>query len=139
MANTLKYLSKDIGAGNVAVYKNFSCQLSGAYVNSGGAANIGTPGELLSFNAATVANFAPRPRIPAGPPAARLPVQTDFQVFLPQGYDAVIEQNATLPTPANFVLRIFTTAGTELGAGNYPAALITEAFLIKVRIPAKYA
>lgn len=137
MANTLTYISKDLGAGNPQIYKNFSCQLSGNYTSSGGVQ--GVAGEILSFNTAAYTGKPARIRIPAGPPAARLPVNTDFQVFLPQGYDGQIEQNAVSPTPNNFILRIFTAGGTELGAGAYSAALAAEPFLIKVRMPQKYA
>lgn len=144
MANTLTYLNKDKGAGSV-IYKNFSCLLSGNYVNSGGATAIGTPGEVLSFNTAVVNGKPVRPRIPStmNGSTANLPSNTDFIIpEQPQGYTIQIERNATAPTANNYVARIFTAgsgaaAPAELGAGAYPAGLTAAAFVIKCRIPLK--
>ena len=139
MAASLSFLNKDIGAGNNIVWKNFQCTLSGNYTNSGAAANVGTPGETLSFNTALNPKYLSRPRIPNGGSTGQLLAASDFIVQLPQGYDGIVEKNATNPTANNYVLRIFTTSATELNAGAYPAALIAEPFLIKVRVPSKYA
>ena len=136
MSAQLTFLGNSVGPHEVV--KRFSCQLAANYTNSGGAGNVGTPGETISFNTALNPKFAARPRIPAGPPAARLPLNTDIKCYLPQGYDAVVEMNAVAPTPNNYVLRIFTTSATELAAGAYPAALLLEPFLIEVRVPLRY-
>lgn len=144
MASALTYLNKQLGAG-APVSKRFSVQLSGNYTNSGGAANIGTPGETLSFNTATVNGKPARPRIPTtlNGSTKPLPANTDFEIFLPQGYSGQVEQNATNPTANNYVLRIFAAgsgaaAPVELASGAYPAALTDAPFLVTVRIPLKY-
>jgi hypothetical protein len=44
------------------------------------------------------------------------------------GYGLSLQQGATSPTMANFVLRIYTSAGTELGTGSaIPSALFAAA------------
>ena len=57
MANTLTYLRKKKSVGNT-VTKVFQCLLSGSYVQSSG---IGTPGETLAFNSATLNGYPERP------------------------------------------------------------------------------
>lgn len=60
-----------------------------------------------------------------------LPSNSDITCEVaPQGYagDLVLQQAAANPTMANFVLRIYTAEGTELGAGvAIPAALFAAA------------
>lgn len=136
MANALTLVGKTILPHEV-VWR-FTCQLSGSYTNSGAVGNVGTAGETLNFNGAANPNKLARPKIPSGPPAARLPLSSDIKLFLPLGYDGEVEQNAVAPTPANFILRLFTTAGTELGNGGYSAALAAYPFLIEVRAPLRY-
>jgi len=142
MANALAYLRSD-RAVSTFVFKVFTCTLSGNYTNGGA---IGVPGETLSFNTATVTGKPSRPRIPnvLNGSTSPLPKNTDFEVFVPNGYSAQVEQNATSPTAANYALRIFAAgsgnaAPVELASGAYPAALTAAPIVIKVRIPAKYA
>lgn len=55
----------------------------------------------------------------------RLPTNEDItQEVLPSGYSVTLQQAAAAPTMKNFVLRIWTAPGTELGTGsNIPAGL----------------
>lgn len=139
MANQLTLNEKPQSISNVATWE-FLCQLSGSYVQG---AAVGVPGETLNFNAALNPNKLERAKIPAAP-AGRLPAFDDIEVVnTMQGYQAVVERNATLPTPANFVLRIFTAgsgnaAPVELSAGAYPAALTANAIVIIVTAPSRY-
>jgi hypothetical protein len=141
MANTLTYIGKDLGAG-AQVYKRFKCALSGNYAQG---AAIGVPGETLGFNTAAYNGTPARPRIPStvNGSTAALPKNTDFEVFVPDGYTAQVEQNAANPTANNYALRIFAAgsgnaAPVELASGAYPAALTAAPILIKVRVPLKY-
>lgn len=46
------------------------------------------------------------------------------QLVLPNGYVVTLQQGATLPTMKNFVVRIWTAPGTELGTNsNIPSGL----------------
>lgn len=140
MANVLTFIGRKLNMPTT-VTKRFSCQLSGSYTQGGG---IGIPGEVLSFNTAAYTGRPARIKIPAGPPAGNLPLNTDFEVVsVPTGYSAQVERNATAPTPNNFVLRIFAAgsgnaAPVELSAGAYPAALTSAPLVIEVLLPAKY-
>lgn len=140
MANVLTFLNRRLNMPTT-VTKRFKCVLSGSYVNGGA---IGVAGEVLSFNTALNPQIASRTKIPAGPPAARLPANTDIEVAnVPNGYLAQVEQNAVLPTPNNFILRIFAAgsgnaAPVELSAGAYPAALTSAPLVIEVNMPAKF-
>jgi hypothetical protein len=141
MANTLTYIGKDLGAG-AEVYKRFTCALSGNYAQGGA---IGTPGETLAFNSAAYNGKPSRPRIPSvvNGSTSALPKNTDFEVFVPDGFTAQVEQNAANPTANNYALRIFFAGSgnadpVELGTGAYPAALTAAPILIKVRVPLKY-
>jgi len=136
MSLALTLLSKKRAVGNKITYQ-YKGVLSNNYTNSGGVGNVGTPGETVNFDAATNPNLVARPKLPRGP-AAKLPANTDCRVYLPNGYDGQIEQNANNPTAANYVLRLFTTAATELGAGAYPAGLTAEPLVIEVDVPSKY-
>lgn len=138
MANVLTLVSKIILPHQVQW--NFSCLLSGSYVSSNN--TIGTPGETLNFNAALNPYKLGRPKIPAGPPAARLPTAQQCEVTNTiNGFAGIVEPNATLPTPANFVLRLYTSGGTEMTAQAYSssgALLLTEPFLIQITAPLRY-
>jgi hypothetical protein len=48
-----------------------------------------------------------------------LPPNTAFFVPPLYGFTFQVEQNAALPTPANYVLRIFASDGTEVSSGTY--------------------
>lgn len=138
MSATLTLLRKKRGVKTTITYE-YQCVLSGSYTNSGAVGNVGTPGETLNFAAALNPNKIARPKLPSGP-AGKLPANTDFRITrIPAGYDGQVEQNATAPTTANFVLRLFTTAATELSGAGYPAGL-TEAtgLIIEVDVPSKY-
>ncbi len=144
MANTITYLNSRRAAGDNIIVKRYKVVLTGSYV-SGGA--IGTPGETLDFTKVLNPGYAARPRIPGGP-AAKLPANTDFHVaVVPGGYAAQVEQNATLPTTANYVLRIFAGGSgaatpAELASGTYASvgpALTASPVIIEVQVPLKYA
>lgn len=142
MANALKYLNKERSAGSPFIRKNFQCTLSGNYLTSGALANIGIAGEILSFNTASYPPGAHRVRIPNVLNGSTSPLvpNTNFRpspLALPCGYVGQIEQNAVAPTANNYILRIFTPAGTELGSGAYPAGLL-QPFVIGVLVPSKY-
>lgn len=142
MPNTIKFLGTRRAAGNNNVIKRYQVTLSGSYT-AGGA--VGVAGETLNFNGVLNPGYAARVKLPSGPPAARLPANTDFAVAdSPAGYTGQIEQNAVAPTPANFVLRIFAggsgaAAPAELASGAYAAALIATPFVVEVQIPQKYS
>lgn len=139
MASALTAVRKKKGLGSFITLV-FQCVLSGNYTNSGGVGNAGTPGETLNFNGAANPLKLARFKLPQ-PLAGKLPPNTDIRVTrVPAGYDAQVEQNAANPTAANYVLRIFTTGGTELAGGAYPAGLLdATGLLIEVDIPNKYA
>jgi hypothetical protein len=141
MANTVQ-LNKKYTLPHAVIWE-FLITLTGTYPNQSGA--IGTPGETVNFNGASNPNKLARPKIPAGPPAARLPQTSDIKVLnAPAGYDAVVEQNAANPTPANFAMRVFAAgsgnaAPQELGTGaNYPATFANEPWVVHVYAPLKY-
>lgn len=139
MANVLTLNEKPVSLSNVAQWE-FFCQLSGSYVQGGAQ---GVPGETLNFNGALNPSKFERAKIPSAP-AGRLPDFDDIEVVNTlQGYQAVVERNATLPTAANFVLRIFTAgsgaaAPVELSAGAYPAGLTAKPVVIVVTSPSRY-
>src|ERR1700690_160886 len=146
MSNTLKLIRRKKSAGSSIITYVYQCLLSGSYVNGGA---IGTPGETLNFDTATNPNFVSRPKLPRGP-SGKTPAASDVRITrIPGGFDAQIEQNATLPTPANFVLRIFTAgsgnaAPVEMSAGTYasngPAlSADTTGLIIEVDVPSKYS
>lgn len=135
MANSV-VLNRKIILKGFAIWE-FLITLSGNYVNSGGV--VGTPGESVNFNGATNPNMLARPKIPAGPPAGRLPATSDCNVMnAVAGFDAVVEQNAVNPTPANFAMRLFSSGGNEMAAGAYSAAQKAEPYIVHVYAPLKY-
>lgn len=135
MANTI-VLNKKYLLPHVVIWE-FLVTLSANYVSSNN--TIGTPGETLNFNGASNPNYIARPKIPAGPPAGRLPGNNDVKVLnAVDGYDAIVEQNAANPTPANYVMRIFSSGNTELGAGAYSAAQKAEPYIVQVSAPLKF-
>lgn len=71
----------------------------------------------------TVTNPKGYPRAKWSSPA--LPMNGDIlQILDPSGYVLTLQQGATAPTMKNFVVRIWTAPGTELGTNsNIPAAL----------------
>lgn len=145
MANTLTLLRKKRAAGSNVVTYVFQCVLSGSYV-SGGA--IGTAGETLNFNSASNPRFLNRPKLPTAP-SASIPAATDIRITrVPGGFDAQIEKNAVLPTPSNYVLRLFGAGSgaavpAELASGTYASVgpLLVEAtgLVIEVDVPSKFA
>jgi len=139
MPNTITLIGKVVLPYKVQY--NFTVLLSGSYTSSN--ATIGVPGETLNFNAAANPNKLARPKIPSGPPAARLPVATDCEVVNSvAGFTGIVEPNAVAPTPANFVLRLYTSGGTEMTAQAYNTSaplLLTEPFMVQITVPKKYA
>jgi len=135
MANTVQ-LNKKIIIKGLVIWE-FLITLSANYLNSGGV--IGTPGETINFNGASNPNFVARPKIPAGPPAGRLPLMQDIKVLNEiAGFSAIIEPNAVAPTPANYAMRIFGSGGNEMASGAYSAAQKAEPFVVHVYAPLKY-
>ena len=140
MANTLTLVKKII-LPHAAVFQ-FSCLLSGNYASSGGA--IGVPGETLNFNGAANPNKIARPKIPTvmNGSLAALPATVDCEVMNSVGgFSGVVERNAVSPTAANFVLRLFTSGGTEMTAqayNNSSANLLVEPFQIQITVPLRY-
>jgi len=136
MANALSIIDKRRDIGNRITFV-FQCLLSGSYVTS---TTIGVAGETLNFNAASNPKLIARPKLP-GSPAGVLPPNSAIKVVrCPDGYDALVEQNAVSPTQANYVLRLFTSGDTALGSGAYPAGVTgdTTGFIIEVTVPLKY-
>lgn len=146
MANTLTIVHKRRAAGDNRIAFVFKCILSGSYVQSSGiTTGIGSPGEILAFNNALNPNFIARPKLPSvlNGSLGALPQTNDVTIEgMPAGYSGRVERNATSPTANNFVLRIFTPAGTELTAGTYasvaPALIDTVGVIIACQVPAKY-
>jgi hypothetical protein len=145
MANQLTVSKKQKAAGDSRIIKSFTCVLSGSYLNSGGL--VGVAGEILNFNAALNPGLKERSKLPGviNGSLAALPANTDFTVAPLYGFTFVVERNAASPTPANYVLRIFSGAtGVELASGTYAAvaALLVAAgatpIVISVSIPLKY-
>lgn len=136
MANTTTLLEKRRVIGNYIVFV-FQVIVSGSYVQGGAA---GTPGETINLNAAANPQKIARPKLP-GAPAGKLPPNQDIVgTTEPGGYYPVLQQNASNPTQANYAMRVFTSGGTELGAGAYPAAITNDptGFVFEVRVPWKY-
>lgn len=142
-ANTITWLSNQRAAGENVVWKIFSVTLSGSYVQGGA---IGVKGEVLNFSAALNPGYGARAKLPGAINGSNgpLPANTAFEVPPVYGYEFQIEQNAVNPTTANYIMRIFSTGGTELASGTYAsvAANLVQAgaqpIIIKVRVPAKY-
>lgn len=135
MANTIK-LNRKIITKALVIWE-FLVSLNTNYLNSGGV--VGTPGETLNFNGASNPNMSARPKIPAGPPAGRLPAMQDIKVLNEvAGFSMIIEPNANAPTPANFAGRIFGSGGNEMASGAYSAAQQAEPFVVHVYAPLKY-
>jgi len=114
----MKYLNSARAAGDNIVTKRYAVTLTGSYT-AGGA--IGVAGEVLNFTTPSNAGYAARTKL-VSPPAAKLAANTDFTVICPGGFTGQIEQNATLPTAANFILRLFGG-----GSGNAAPAELTTA------------
>jgi len=138
MANILTLIDKQRAIGNKVIFR-FKVVLSGSYAQGGA---IGVPGETLSFNTALNPNYIARPKLP-GAPAGKLPANADFLLRnLPAGFDGRVEQNATLPTQANYALRLFSSGGTEISTGAYSSvgATLVDAtgITIEVTVPARY-
>ena len=143
-ADTLTYVGKRLGIGPKVV-KRFTYTLaSGNSYTNGGA--VGVAGLTLAFNSAALSGKPARPRIPNGGASGTLPANTDIVVVnTPNGYIGQVEQNATNPTAANYVLRIFAAGSgaavpAELASNTYAtyAGLTGSTFEIEVTIPAKY-
>lgn len=135
MANALAFIGKRIQISN-RIIKRFTCTLSGSYVQG---LAIGVAGETLAFNSATNTVKGARPKIPNGGATGQLVPATDIEVSaVPNGYAAQVELNAVSPTAANYVMRIFSSSGTELAAGAYPAGLTGAPMVIEVAVPTKY-
>jgi hypothetical protein len=151
-ANTLTWISNQRAAGDNIIYKIYSVALSGSYVQGGA---IGVKGEVLNFQTPLNPGYGARTKLPGviGLPNSTggttantdaLPASSAFEVPPVYGYEFQIEQNATNPTNANYIMRIFSTGGTELASGTYASvaadlvAAGAQPIIIKVRVPAKY-
>jgi hypothetical protein len=139
MSNTITYLRSKRAAGGI-VTKVFSVTVSGSYTQSSG---IGTPGETLAMNSAAVSGKPARPKIPStlNGSTSSLIANNAIRVSRnPDGYEGLVEQNASSPTAQNYVLRIFTNGNAELGSGTYPANLSgdTTGFIVEFDVSLKY-
>jgi hypothetical protein len=136
MANTVALIDKKRSVANWITFV-FQILVSGSYVTS---TTIGVAGETINFNGATNTKKIARPKLP-GAPAGVLPPNSRIRVTrAPDGYDALVEQNATLPTQANYVMRLFTSGDTALGSGAYAAGVTADltGFIVEVDVQAKY-
>lgn len=139
MSNTVTIVDKYKAAGGNKVVKVFKILVSGSYLTS---TTIGVAGETINFNAALNPNKIARPKIPStilGSTANLVPSSQIKVVRAPDGYDAIIEQNAVSPTGSNYVMRIFTSGDTALGSGAYAAGVTadTTGFIVEVVVPLK--
>ena|ERR1017187_3339454 len=143
MANTLTWISNERGAGNNIIWKRYSAVLSGSYIQGGA---IGVKGEVLNFQTALNSGYGSRTKLPGviNGSTSALPTASQFEVPPLYGFTFQVEQNATSPTTANYILRVFDSDGTEASSGTYAsvaAALVAagaQPIIIKVRVPAKY-
>lgn len=100
---------------------------TGSYVSSGGV--VGTLGDTVDFTATQNPTKKERPRPPGviNGSTANLPTNQQIEVTrTPAGFTAYVEQNATAPTLANFIFRLF--AGTTESSSTTYAA-ISAAFV----------
>lgn len=124
-------LIKEVGPRPGPSVRVYTFVPSGVYTQGNA---IGTAGETLNFLTAANPNGLPHSK----PGALPAPTDKDVQVIkCPGGYDAVVESNAVAPAITNLVLRFFTSGGTELGAGAYPAALLGQNVIIQMTTPQK--
>ncbi len=138
MANTVTILDKKRAAGGNKMTFVYQILVTLAYVTS---VTVGVPGETINFQTASNPKKIARGKLPGGP-AGVLPPNTAIRVTrAPDGYDALVEQNAVAPTTANYVMRLFTSGDTALGSGNYAAGILadTTGFIVEVDVPQKYA
>lgn len=113
------------------IVRRYTVLPAGSYVN-------GT-GETIDFTKALNPKFASRP-FPPQPPGGALPAASEAIVAsTPGGYDAVLTQAGANPTLKNFVLKYYTSGGTELGSGAYPAGLTAGNTIITVTTSRKYS
>ena len=142
-ANTLTWLSNQRAAGDNIVWKIYSIALSHSYAQSTG---IGTTGETLNFQTPLNPGYGARTKLPGviNGSTDALPTASQFEVPPVYGFTFKVEQNKTNPTTANYVMRIFTSDGTELASGTYASvaadlvAAGAQPIIVKCRVPAKY-
>jgi hypothetical protein len=142
-ANTLTWISNQRAAGENIIWKIYSVVLSGSYTQGG---SIGVKGEVLNFQTPLNPGYGARTKLPGVINGSNdaLPTASQFEVPPVYGYEFQIEQNATAPTTANYIMRIFSTGGTELSSGAYSAvaadlvAAGAQPIIVKCRVPAKY-
>jgi hypothetical protein len=142
-ANTLTWLSNNRAAGDNVIWKIYSVVVSGSYTQGGA---IGVKGEVLNFSAPLNPGYGARSRLSGviNGSTDALPANSQFEVPPLYGFTFQVEQNATAPTTANYILRIFDSDGTECSTGTYAsvaAALVAAGaapIIIKCRVPAKY-
>jgi hypothetical protein len=142
-ANTLTFVSNNRAAGDNVIWKLYSVALSGSYTQGGA---IGVKGEVLNFQTPLNPGYGSRSKLPGVINGSNdaLPANSQFEVAPVYGYEFQVEQNAVAPTTANYILRIFTTGGTELATGLYSAvaadlvAAGAQPIIVKCRVPAKY-
>lgn len=143
MSNTLTWISNQRAAGDNAIWKIYSVVVSGSYTQGGA---IGVKGEVLNFQTPLNPGYGARTKLPGviNGSTAALPANSQFEVPPLYGFTFQVEQNAVSPNTANYILRIFTSDGTELATGTYAAnaaALVAAGaapIIVKCRVPAKY-
>lgn len=138
MANTVALIDKKRAAGSNKITLIFQILVTGSYVTS---TTLGVAGETIAFNNASNTKKIARGKLPTSA-AGILPPNSAIRVVRsPDGYDALIEQNAVAPTPNNYVMRLFGSGDSALGSGAYAAAVLadTTGFIVEVVLPSKYA
>lgn len=138
MANTVTIIDKKRAAGGNRITYVFKILPTGTYLTS---ATMGVAGETIAFNNALNPKLIVRPKLPTNA-AGVLPPNSAIRVTrTPDGYDALVEQNATAPVPNNYVLRLFSSGDTALGSGAYAAAFVadTTGIIVEIDVPQKYA
>jgi hypothetical protein len=93
-----------------------------------GAPTYPAGGIVVNLSYSNVLNPLAEPRGKWSSPALPKNIDIDQISPLASGYNLTLEQAAANPTMSNFVLRIWTAPGTELGTGSaIPAALFAAA------------
>lgn len=106
-------------------FRRYALTLSGNYT---------TGGDTVDFTSMSAANRGGNPR--ALPPTKPLPGSDQIDIDkVPNGYGIDLNQNGSSPTIKNYLLKITTTANTELAAGAYPAALTASPVEVTIITP----
>lgn len=107
-------------------FRRFALTLSGNYATGGDTVDFST------VYASTNKPFVARAFIPSNPLPG--PDQIDIDK-VPNGYGVDLNKNGASPTIKNYLLKITTTANTELAAGAYPAALTAAPIEVTIITP----